>query len=88
MIYSYDNFLREYARLSLYGFIIASNFLQILWDPEDIDFNQFYEQAQRLGVDFLIQVNNNNNKRWQIRRNNRKKIGDEIRTFFIIIDGV
>lgn len=62
MIYSYDNFLREYARLSLYGYIIASNFLQILWDPEDIDFSQFYEQAQRLGVDFFIQVNNNNNK--------------------------
>jgi hypothetical protein len=60
MIYSYDNFLREYARLSLYGYIIASNFLQILWDPEDIDFSQFYEQAQRLGVDFFIQVNNNN----------------------------
>jgi hypothetical protein len=56
-IYSYDNFLREYARMSLFGFIIAAQFLQVLWDPEDIDFANYFEETQRLGKDFFIQVN-------------------------------
>lgn len=51
-IYSYDNFLREYARLSLYGYFIASSFLQVLHDPEEIDFNNF---DFSLGVEFFIQ---------------------------------
>jgi hypothetical protein len=53
---SYDNFLREYARLQLYGYIIAAQFLQTLHDPEEIDFENFYQEAQRLGVDFFVQV--------------------------------
>lgn len=55
-IYSYENFLREYARLSLFGYIIAAQFLQVLWDPEDIDFSTYFEEAQRLGKDFFVQV--------------------------------
>lgn len=43
--------------MSLYGFIIAAQFLQVLWDPEDIDFTTYIQEAQRLGVDFFVQVN-------------------------------
>lgn len=32
---SYDNFIKEYARYQLYGYIIASFFLQTLHDPEE-----------------------------------------------------
>lgn len=49
---SYDNFLREYARLSPYGFLIASSFLQILHDPEEVDFNNI---DYSVGVEFFIQ---------------------------------
>lgn len=55
-VYNYENFLHEYARLSLYGYIIAAQFLQVLWDPEDIDFSTYLEEAQRLGKDFFVQV--------------------------------
>lgn len=49
---SYDNFLREFARLQLYGYFIAASFLQILHDPEEIDFNNM---DYSLGIDFFIQ---------------------------------
>lgn len=49
---SYDNFLREYARLSLYGYIIAASFLQILHDPVDMDFSAI---DYSLGVDYFVQ---------------------------------
>lgn len=54
---SYENFLREYARMSMYGFIIASSFLQVLHDPEEIDFEQMHTEGKRLGPDFFVQVN-------------------------------
>ncbi|CRL05479.1 CLUMA_CG018243, isoform A [Clunio marinus] len=50
-VYSYDNFLREYARLSLYGYFIAASFLQMLHEPEEIDFANW---DNSLGIDFII----------------------------------
>ncbi|KAL7020211.1 hypothetical protein ACKWTF_011417 [Chironomus riparius] len=55
-IYSYENFLREYARMSMYGYIIAAQFLQVLHDPEEIDFEQMFAEGQRLGPDFFVQA--------------------------------
>lgn len=49
---SYDNFLREYARLSLHGYFIAASFLQILHDPEEIDFTNM-DLSQ--GIDYYVQ---------------------------------
>lgn len=49
---SYDNFLREYARLSLYGYFIAASFLQILHDPVEFDFNSV---DYSLGIDYYVQ---------------------------------
>ena len=49
---SYDNFLREYARLSLYGYINAAGFLQVLHDPEEIDFDAVDETTD---IDFYVQ---------------------------------
>ncbi|CAO1441277.1 unnamed protein product [Diamesa tonsa] len=52
-IYSYDNFLREYARLSMYGYIIASSFLQILHDPEEgIDWAAI---DRTVGIEWFVQ---------------------------------
>lgn len=51
---SYDNFLREYTRLSMYGYIIASSFLQILHDPEEsIDWATIDRSAD--GIAWFIQ---------------------------------
>lgn len=51
--YSYDNFLREYARLSLFGYITASSFLQVMHDPEEgVDFENM---DRSLGIEFFVQ---------------------------------
>jgi hypothetical protein len=52
LLSSYDNFLREYARLSLYGYFIAASFLQMLHDPVDFDFNSI---DYSLGVEYYVQ---------------------------------
>lgn len=43
--------------MSMYGYIIAAQFLQVLHDPEEIDFEQVYAEGKRLGPDFFVQVN-------------------------------
>lgn len=51
--FSYDNFIREYANFQLYGYIIASSFLQMLHDPaEGIDLEHL---DRSLPVDWYIQ---------------------------------